>query len=470
METRSIKKCLSLLLLFAFLHAYGQHERLSIKEMKADIRFLKSALEESHPNLYYYSPKSAINACFDSLNSQLDTSMSDLEFYRYITPLCSYIKDGHTIFLPGARTTDYYNENAPFFPFKIYWTGEKMYVELNYTTRDEIENGAEILSINRVPAGEIMQTCLSRMMRDGENQTYPIWVLNNWFNEYYSYFYGHPASFFIEYRRDDGSIQTKTVKGISKQEIFDNRAKRYPDRTFSRTYHQKEGSGILLEIDKEKNFALLTIKDFENEILNKTYHQHFFKTIKHYFDRIQESGVGNLILDIRNNQGGDIENGQYLLSYLMSKPFRLVDSYSRVVHSAEELETNRNKPSRGPSQGVFKPKSDAFKGNLYLLVNGGSFSNSGIVTSAIRAEKRGTIIGEETGGNERLINGDAKGIILPNSKITVDIPTLEFQIREKSKNTGHGIVPDVLIKPTIHEMMKGRDEILEYAIGLIKKR
>lgn len=104
-----------------------------------------------------------------------------------------------------------------------------------------------------------------------------------------------------------------------------------------------------------------------------------------------------------------------------------------------------------------------------MLVDGGSFSNSGVVSSAFQHYQRGKIIGEETGGNKSVIGGWEEIITLPHSKIVVHIPTRQFVIREKTKNDGHGVIPDFIVRPTIQELAEGRDEVMDFTLKLIKK-
>lgn len=455
-----------LLLLSSLSPIQAQERTFTRPQLQADLAHLQAALKRYQPNLYLYTAESDYERFFDSLNRQLPENMDDLAFYAYLTPLCSKIKDGHTLFYPNANTTAYHNAHSKFFPFKTYWNGSKMYVELNFSATDVIENGAEILRINGVPAEQVMRFCIDRMMRDGHNENYPIWVLNNWFNEYYSYFYGHPDTFDIQYRDRAGQEQTRTVKALDKTAIWDNRKARYPNRVFTRSFDVKKGDGITLKIDTATKTAILTIKDFDKGILKKAYGQSFKKTIKGYMAQTKQSGATTLILDLRNNQGGDLEHGKYLLSYLLREPFTIIDSYAKVAHPEQSIEAERNKAAKGAALGTVQPKADAFKGTLYLLVNGGSFSNSGIVSSAIQHYKRGTILGEETGGNRCVLSAAEKTVTLPNTGIKIYVPKLQFNIREKAQNNGHGVVPDVSIKPNIRQLIAGKDEVLGYVLGL----
>ncbi|WP_435526032.1 S41 family peptidase [Chryseobacterium indoltheticum] len=63
------------------------------------------------------------------------------------------------------------------------------------------------------------------------------------------------------------------------------------------------------------------------------------------------------------------------------------------------------------------PKENAFKGKVYLLINGGSFSASSVISSKLKFDKRVTLVGEETGGaNDGTVAGFYSYQKLPNSK------------------------------------------------------
>lgn len=447
----------------------GQEMSYSPVQIKADIQFLHDVLKRWHPNLYLYSSKAEIDAAFTDLLHGVTDNMTTTECYDYVTQVSDKIKDGHTLFFPGDKTLEYHNEHSLFFPFKLFCFDGKLFVELNCSEEKDIENGAEILSINNVPSEEIINHCLPRMMRDGNDLKYPIWVLNNYFSEYYSYFFGHPKEFLIRYRTSTGLEQLKTVAALSKPAIRQNRSERYPGRATARGLLQGKGNGITLQVDRPLNAAVLTIRDFDKGILRQVYQQDFRKTIKVFFRQIEQSGVGNLVLDLRGNQGGDLANGIFLLSYILRQEFRAVERFYVVKNADEGADDERNGPKGGRGTRTFQPRPDAFKGNVYLLIDGGSFSNSAIVSSAFRFYKRGMIIGEETGGNKSVICGYERIVTLPNSKLSVHIPTRQFVIRGKDRNDGHGVLPDIAVQPTITGLINGRDEVMEAVLQLVNQ-
>ncbi len=451
-----------LIIFISFISLFGQSVNKSeaaftIEQLKTDFKYLRNKLERNHPSLYLYTQKLILDQVFDSLENSLSKPMTQLEFYKQITVISSIIKDGHTIILPGTKMTDYYNTNSKFLPYHFAILNNRLYVDMVCTNNHSIPLGAEIIRINDVDANEIIKQLSERQVRDGNNLTYPIWILSNYFREYYSYMYGHPENYLINYKVEAGS-HIATIHALSKDSIYYYRHVRYPAKLFSKLPNE----GIKLKIEKDKNYAVLTIKDFDNKVLKSAYKQNFKNEMTAIFEQVDNSKVENLILDLRNNQGGDIENGVFLLSYLLDKPFAVVQEYFKVKHSQLQQ-------CKGPSLGLHKPRSNHFEENLYVLINGGSFSNSGIVASCLKANKRAIFIGEEMGGNPDVIAGFIKNIQLPNTKIRVQIPTKQFIITSKEKNSGQGIMPTHIVEPTLEDILEDKDTALNFAIDLISK-
>lgn len=118
------------------------------------------------------------------------------------------------------------------------------------------------------------------------------------------------------------------------------------------------------------------------------YNQDFKTEIRQYFNQLEQNGVQHPILDIRDNQGGDLEYGVYLLAHLIDKPFKMLDGYYKLSHSPDRsLEK-----AIGESTSVHQPMEHVFRGSLYVLINGGSFSNSGIICACLRREDRADLI------------------------------------------------------------------------------
>jgi hypothetical protein len=460
-----LKPILPILLLFyaSLNQLFSQRDQFidpifSTTQLKADLADLKSNLEAKHPNLYLYNPKSVIDQVFDSLGRGIVKPMTGLEFYAHITSISSIIKDGHTIILPSAATTALHNKNSKFLPFQLVMENNRLWIDMIFTKNTPIPEGAEILSINDVKAEEIIKQLLDRQVRDGNNLSYPTWILNHYFREYYSYVLGHPNQVNVQYKNNTIE-QTATLSCLSKDSINFLRQLKYPNRV----PQKKAKEGLTLKFAPDNQYAILTIKDFHKVVLQKEYQQHFYKVMDNYFKALSLKKTGNLILDLRDNQGGELLYGAYLLSYLMTNPFTVLDTYYTIDPSKSDHSLRQ---SNGTALGVHLPKDLAFSGAIFVLINGGSFSNSGIVAACLKRNQRAKFIGEETGGSSKILAGYAKYHTLKNTGIQVQIPTKQFMLNEAMPLSGRGVFPDYPVATNVGD----DDAVLQYAISLITQK
>jgi Peptidase family S41 len=426
---------------------YDPNHLFTVSELQSDFKYLQKKLENKHPNLYLYTSKAEFDHYFDSLYKTIVKPMTVLEFYHLITLLNSKIKDGHTMMLPGEEAVNYFNSKAKFMPLYLVVIDKKLYVKMNCSSDTLLKEGDEVLSINGVGTTEIMQQLLARQVRDGHNETYPNWILSNYFKEYFSFSFGHPNGFTIRHKNESNAPAETTINALSKDSIKFYKKTRYATGINNPT-NSLTGQGIILNIDKERKTATLTIKSFDNRILKSEYHQNFEHTITDAFKQVQDSNIQYLILDIRNNQGGDFEPGRLLLSYLLSNPI--------------EYLPNSNE------QRTIIPKANCYRGKLYILVNGGSFSNSGIVSSYLESAGRGIFVGEETAGNRTILSGNPITKSLPNTKIECQISASKFMI-SNAINDGHGVIPAHYITPGIVNILRNEDLAKDFVLKLISE-
>ena len=105
-----------------------------------------------------------------------------------------------------------------------------------------------------------------------------------------------------------------------------------------------------------------------------------------------------------------------------------------------------------------------------MLIDGGSFSASSIISTNLMGSQRATFVGEETGG---AFNGCVAGImpvfVMPHSKIPVKFGLGVIRPYYKSPVDGRGIMPQVEIKPTLQDRINGKDPELEWVIDDVRQ-
>lgn len=136
-----------------------------------------------------------------------------------------------------------------------------------------------------------------------------------------------------------------------------------------------------------------------------------------------------LIIDLRNNGGGDGAASILLASYLFDKRTQLNDFYYREGDRTEQRWTADVVP--GLRYGGTKP--------VYILTSKATFSAAEDFTYALKNLKRATVVGETTGGGAN--QGDDRRL-LPNFSLFVPQGRVVSPVT-KTNWEGVGVTPDV---------------------------
>jgi hypothetical protein len=85
---------LAVFILSLSLQALAQ-QQFSIPQLKDDLLFYHSKLEQYHPNLYLYTSQEKLSIFFDSLSHSISSPLSEAEFYKIITQTSSIVGVGY---------------------------------------------------------------------------------------------------------------------------------------------------------------------------------------------------------------------------------------------------------------------------------------------------------------------------------------------------------------------------------------
>lgn len=288
----------------------------------------------------------------------------------------------------------------------------------------KILKGSVIHSINNLESTQIIQKLYSSMSSDGKNNSRKRYFANRNFSSLYHDFIENPKEFHLSFSSPDNSeiYEIELVPSISV--------------TTTRMILNRNNSN-------KEDYALLRLDHFGTD-----------RSISSFFDTIKKSGKKRLILDLRGNGGGSPESGNVLLSYLLEGPFQYFSDrtlfYPDLVKKKTQINTN------------------SFKGHIYVIADGGSFSTTGHVLSHLKNKKNVTILGEESGGGY-VCNGNPKSVILKNTRIKLNISQGIFKTSVKNIPKGRGIKPDIEIKYTIDDYIQKKDLEIEKILELILK-
>ena len=421
---------------------YDPEKEYRIAELQEDFYKLTRTLEKDHPSLHIYHNKRTFDSYADSVFAQIDNSMTAKDFYILLSRLVEKVNCGHThLTLPEAY---WQSANAlyKYFPLKLFFQDKRGYVLRNYSRDSTCIPGSQILSVNGIPMSSIIDNFHEIISSDGLNQTYKYAKMNR---IDYGLFPGYPEvpdTYHITYMTPEDSVEMSTTIEAETHEVILSARNRQGLQTIP--FRQYD-----LEMSDSLGTAILTIRDFVPDVPDE-----YVDFLKNGFQKIHEAGIQNVIIDVRDNDGGGPNHAAELLSYLTDVPYAY---FHRDVIGYPHLKR------------PVAPHPLNFPGNVYVLIDGGCFSTTGHLLSLIKFHDLGTLIGEETGGSFRCY-GCPKECILPHTKLRLQYMRCSYSAKVEELPWDSGVTPDVEVKPLIEDIIRGKDTIKEYTLGFIKKK
>ena len=398
MENLTLTKFRRKFLFTSFLFIFATHkiyaQNLTEKQFVEDLEFLKTELPQRHKNLFAKISEKEFNLKIleiESKSKNLNEETFEIELYKLIKE----IGDEHTRIEPKYPTI---------FPIHFDFFKEVIFVtetdSINSSLLFKKLNGIEKISVKNVIKK------YKTIIKD-DNKSY--------FVNYFLNFVNNPKILKgLNITQSDSSA--KFV--LDKQEIILSAENK---RTSSNTLNSH-----LLRFKTKDNYWYEFLEN--NKILYFNYQDcseqngKLFETFnKELFNIIETQKPEKLIIDLRNNSGG---NSAIL------KPF------------LEKLRTSYiNK-----------------KGSLYVLIGKKTFSSSLMNAIDLKRNYNSILIGESTSGNVNHY-GETRGFYLPNSKIIVGYST---KFWENWKGYFGPLIPDIPIKYSIENYKNNIDEAIEY--------
>lgn len=446
MKAPALKKIVCIFLFVCFFAIVSSAQKIAPQDLKADFTLLRDTLQKIHPGIYRYKSKQEIDRIFDSCYASIKDSMQVTEFFALINFAIAAMEDGHSNCRMPRDVMNKYIDKEKIFPAVLLFIHSKPFIYC--CKQNERLAGTELVSIDNQPMDKVMKRLFAYIPSDGNIQSRKDWEMNENFPFLYNILYGAKDSFEVKVKTTSGEIiTTQLTADLYKHFICPSPFPR-PSRYLTLEY-------------KPGNVAILTVKTFLSEFVKQTGGD-FKIFLDSAFDDIKEKKVKQLVIDIRNNQGGNDENGAILYTYIASKPFRYYASLESVQGKFPD--------SAHPNLKMQYPSANAYHGKLYILANGRSFSASAEFAAIVKTNERGVFVGEEAGGGYYgNTSGDDVFVTLPASKLSARIPMVKYTMAVKNLgSTYRGIKPDYVIYPTIKNIIEKDDEQLANTIKLVK--
>ncbi|MEL6591141.1 MAG: S41 family peptidase [Bacteroidota bacterium] len=469
------------LLTFAFLlfcfSAFAQEDQYQEDKLfppevlQSDFAVLAESLQDTHPSLYAFIEPDSLDQLIKTTKASLTEALTEEEFHIVVRKFLRNIRCGHTMAIPSADWYSLQINDSRVPPLDVVLLGEELFVKFAFEKGDALRPGSKIISINGIESAEIIRRMRAFHEVDGYNSTFEDSKIERSFTTYFLFLYGRSDYYEIRYLDEKSEVQLARLQGGVK------RPKQTRDETAPEVSASMAGAKFYI---LEENLAYLDINRFSSEGFKK-----FYKTT---FASIADAGIEHLVIDLRGNGGGYFPHGNRLLGYLLEDDFEM--EFSRPKTSSKDLRHLNIPFSAKLTNGLFKlipdrEKDDprrnyninyksisknAYQGKIYVLIDGGSFSTSGIVAAKLKHHTEAIFIGQETGGGEVGSNAIIKyNLTLPETKVRVVLPYYFMDHNVSPELKGRGVFPDIEVEYSIEEILSGKDKEMEKVRALIQE-
>lgn len=169
---------------------------------------------------------------------------------------------------------------------------------------------------------------------------------------------------------------------------------------------------------------------------------------------LNQDNVKGLIIDVRNNGGGDPTNGRNIAARFTDEKVFAGINYIKNGPGHEDFRSE--KVYIEPHDGL------RYSGDVVVLTNRKSYSATTYFAQYMKAINRVTLLGDTTGGGAGL----PAFWDLPNGWL-LRVSSTRFYSPE-GISIEPGVVPDILASMTEEGIFEGRDDIIEAAIDLLQ--
>jgi len=502
----------------------------SVAELHEDIDNVYKQIKKHHPKLYQYTTKEVLDYKFDSLKSAITKPMKSHDFYEQLSQVVKYVRQGHLSLVPPHQRFTKKERKAlkdkklTFNTLDFEYLENKLWVK-NAQGKDTTLIGSELIKINDETPQDLIEKYNNLITSDGYNTTLYNTFVGSRFVSYYAKDKGFVDSLSVSFKTKDSLFtrifkrektpkvsETDSLKnsidslGIKKNLIAskkltktEKKAKKLKDKE-KRNYNKVHSYNSTKKnyarnfnfIGKDSTTAYMKIRGFRSGKY-KPFYDETFATI----DSLQTK---NLIIDLRNNGGGSLAEIEYIYSFLTDENYIFINESevnSRIPFLKSAMSNSnsislkffvglispgilvhnliKTKKKDGKLYYKFKqskegePKPNNYKGKIYVLINGNSFSAASILSTQLKANNRAIFVGEETGG---AYNGTVAGVFkiyqLPNTKVKARIGLMQIETPFKVEPDGYGVKPDVEILPNLKDHQQNIDTELQWILNTIE--
>lgn len=446
---------------------------LSKSEAVEDYDYLISTLNEIYPGLYDYCTTKQWDSVINNLRERIPERILYRDFFTILQELISFQHDNHLVIstIPKSK----YNASN----FKLHDAAFGLLNDSLIITRTMPEYdsywGKHIMSINGITEDSVIRLMRSHNFSttDGLVKSTPSYYLALFGFNYLNY---DEKTDHFDLLLDDGTHIGYSI--VQNQNKGKQVCKSYSQNWFSHFFWNNDLSMNLLN----DTTAYLGINSFELNELE-------IDSISHFLQLLNRRSIPNLIIDVRNNDGGNSETEGELFSYFADEPFTLFESkyvnkqkdfgfLNHCLNLPQDIELfleyhpleNKGYVFDNPET-IYPDAFTHYGGQVYVLTDHRTLSAAATFAYHFKKYHKGYIVGRETGSSITQMNAEKfANILLPNSNIEICVPMVKIYLDKDNIvfPYGRGVLPDYEIPLDLDELSSGNpDKIIRECLEII---
>lgn len=443
---------------------------LSAEDAQRDLRILQRAFTELHPGLYRYTTPAELDARFAAAQAEVGQGASRAQLYLLASRLSAAVRCGHTWTNPSNQSPAVQALLArQTLPLVLRFVEGRLRVEAS--AAPGVPAGSEVLTIDGRTPADITALLMPYLRADGSSDGKRLAQLDDNANGgamqrlFPLLVPPSPAGWRLQLA-DGRTVNVAPTTAAAREQALRAAGWAPADNTWQ------------LRVDGP--VAVLTLPTFA--FWRGGFDGAAF--LDRSFADLRSRGIRQLILDLRDNEGGDDSLGRQLLAHLLPAPYtqpgsQRVSAYERAPYVlARYLDTwdfgffdRTGQVERMAGRGWRMPEAaprliarvaQPFQGRVVALVGPQNSSAGYLLARDLKASGAALLMGEATGGNLRGLNGGQLAwLTLPASGVAVDIPLVANVVPGNPPDAG--VQPDVIVAPRWADVAAGVDTVMEAA-------
>jgi C-terminal processing protease CtpA/Prc len=372
-------------------------KKYSPTEIKEDIASMVQMLEAVHPNLYHSISKDQFLKKYDSVVNTINDSMTVITAWPKFAFLLGAIDEGHTT---AVLPKEILKPDVMFMPvlFKDYREGAFI-VRFHASDSPQLEPGDKVTSIN----GEASEAIMNRFLPffGGLLPWRQLRITSS-------------LQYLLAINGSPGSYNLKFISNGKEKEILLNAAPKASIDNWQLAAHRKASQF------EPYRFSMLQEQIAYLDFKLMTDYSRFSNFVDSVFSLMKQITVKGLIIDLRQNGGGNSALGDKLLQSITDKKYRMSAGFKWKISQIRKdqykasgeadqsmrnsgLEKNYLKGKNGTViERIFDERTpphsaDYFNGKVCFLIGPGTFSSANMLANAAVDYKLAYLVGEPTG-------------------------------------------------------------------------